>query len=56
MTGAEKDKVMLNYASLNGALELLPETLTSMAIIPLQPCALPHAPRRVQQQCRQRRQ
>ncbi|MCY7387641.1 MAG: DUF533 domain-containing protein [Burkholderiales bacterium] len=36
MTIAEQDKVILNYAILNGALELLPETLASMAIIPLQ--------------------
>ena len=36
MSGAEQDKVILNYAILNGALELLPETLASMAIIPLQ--------------------
>ena len=36
MTVAEQDKVILNYAILNGALELLPETLASMAIIPLQ--------------------
>ena len=36
MTTVEQDKVILNYAILNGALELLPETLASMAIIPLQ--------------------
>ena len=36
MSSAEQDKVILNYAILNGALELLPETLASMAIIPLQ--------------------
>ena len=36
MAIAEQDKVILNYAILNGALELLPETLASMAIIPLQ--------------------
>ena len=36
MTVAEQDNVILNYAILNGALELLPETLASMAIIPLQ--------------------
>ncbi|MEO8384694.1 MAG: DUF533 domain-containing protein [Betaproteobacteria bacterium] len=36
MSVAEQDKVILNYAILNGALELLPETLASMAIIPLQ--------------------
>jgi uncharacterized protein (DUF697 family) len=33
---AEQDKLILNYAILNGALELLPESLASMAIIPLQ--------------------
>ena len=32
----EQDKLILNYAMLNGALELLPQTLASMAIIPLQ--------------------
>ena len=36
MSVAEQDKLILNYAILNGALELLPETLASMAIIPLQ--------------------
>ena len=36
MTGAEMDKMILNYAILNGALELLPQSLASMAIIPLQ--------------------
>jgi len=36
MAPAELDKMVLNYAILNGALELLPETLASMAIIPLQ--------------------
>ena len=36
MTGAEIDKMVLNYAILNGALELLPQNLASMAIIPLQ--------------------
>jgi uncharacterized protein (DUF697 family)/tellurite resistance protein len=36
MTGAELDKMILNYAILNGALELLPESLATMAIIPLQ--------------------
>ena len=36
MSTEEKDKLILNYAILNGALELLPETLASMAIIPLQ--------------------
>ena len=33
---AEQDKLIQNYAVLNGALELLPESLASMAIIPLQ--------------------
>lgn len=36
MSVAEQDKLILNYAILNGALELLPEALASMAIIPLQ--------------------
>ena len=35
-TADEQDKMILNYAILNGALELLPDTLASMAIIPLQ--------------------
>ena len=34
--GAELDSMILNYAILNGALELLPQSLASMAIIPLQ--------------------
>jgi uncharacterized protein (DUF697 family) len=33
---AELDQAILNAAILNGALELLPETLSTMAIIPLQ--------------------
>ena len=33
---AEMDKIILNAAILNGALELLPESLSTMAIIPLQ--------------------
>lgn len=33
---AELDRMILNAAILNGALELLPETLSTMAIIPLQ--------------------
>jgi uncharacterized protein (DUF697 family)/tellurite resistance protein len=33
---AETDKMILNYSILNGALELMPETLSTMAIIPLQ--------------------
>ena len=32
----EVDKMILNYAVLNGALELLPDSLATMAIIPLQ--------------------
>lgn len=36
LTRAETDKMILNYAILNGALELLPDSLASMAIIPLQ--------------------
>ena len=36
MTTLEQDKTILNYAILNGALEILPESLASMAIIPLQ--------------------
>ena len=36
MTTLEQDKAILNYAILNGALEILPESLASMAIIPLQ--------------------
>lgn len=33
---ADLDAMILNYSILNGALELLPQTLASMAIIPLQ--------------------
>lgn len=33
---AETDRTILNYAILNGSLELLPESLATMAIIPLQ--------------------
>lgn len=33
---AEVEKMVLNYAILNGALELMPETLATMAIVPLQ--------------------
>lgn len=33
---AELDKMVLNYSILNGALELLPQSLASMAILPLQ--------------------
>lgn len=36
MSEAEMDKMILNYSILNGALELLPQNLASMAIIPLQ--------------------
>ena len=36
MTPEEMDRVILNYAILNGALEILPDSLASMAIIPLQ--------------------
>ena len=36
VTEAELDKSILNYALLNGALELLPQSWASMAIIPLQ--------------------
>jgi len=34
--GADLEKMILNYSILNGALELLPQTIASMAIIPLQ--------------------
>lgn len=33
---ADVDRMVLNYAILNGALELLPESLATMAIVPLQ--------------------
>ena len=36
VSSAELDKSILNYALLNGALELLPQSWASMAIIPLQ--------------------
>ncbi|HEX4857998.1 MAG TPA: DUF533 domain-containing protein [Usitatibacteraceae bacterium] len=36
MSAAEQDEMIKNYAILNGALELLPDSLASMAIIPLQ--------------------
>ena len=36
MTADEQDRMILNYAILNGALELLPDSLATMAIIPLQ--------------------
>ncbi len=34
--GADTDQMILNYAILNGALELLPDSLATVAIIPLQ--------------------
>jgi uncharacterized protein (DUF697 family) len=36
VTDAEVDSMVLNYSILNGALELLPESLATMAIVPLQ--------------------
>ena len=36
VSAAELDKTILNYAMVNGALELLPQSWASMAIIPLQ--------------------
>jgi uncharacterized protein (DUF697 family)/uncharacterized tellurite resistance protein B-like protein len=36
LSAAEQDRMILNYAILNGALELLPDSLATMAIIPLQ--------------------
>jgi uncharacterized protein (DUF697 family)/uncharacterized tellurite resistance protein B-like protein len=36
MPAEEQERVILNYGILNGALELLPDSLASMAIIPLQ--------------------
>ena len=36
MAPADMDRMIVNYAILNGALELLPDSLASMAIIPLQ--------------------
>jgi uncharacterized protein (DUF697 family) len=36
MAAAEMDRMIVNYAILNGALEILPDSLASMAIIPLQ--------------------
>jgi uncharacterized protein (DUF697 family)/tellurite resistance protein len=36
LSKAELDQMVLNYSILNGALELLPQNLASMAIIPLQ--------------------
>jgi uncharacterized protein (DUF697 family) len=36
VSDAELDKMVLHYAILNGALELLPQSMASMAIIPLQ--------------------
>jgi uncharacterized protein (DUF697 family)/tellurite resistance protein len=36
LDAAEQDKMILNYAILNGALEILPDSLATMAIVPLQ--------------------
>jgi uncharacterized protein (DUF697 family) len=36
LPSADLDRLILNYAILNGALELFPDTLSSMAILPLQ--------------------
>ena len=36
VSAADQDRMILNYAILNGALELLPDSLATMAIIPLQ--------------------
>jgi uncharacterized protein (DUF697 family) len=36
MTDAELDKYILNHSIVNGAIELLPQSLATMAIIPLQ--------------------
>jgi len=36
ISAEDQDRMILNYAILNGALELLPDTLASVAIIPLQ--------------------
>ena len=36
MTPEQQDQLILNYAILNGALELLPDSLATLAIIPLQ--------------------
>ena len=36
VTDAEVDRMVLNYSILNGALELLPDSLATMAIVPLQ--------------------
>lgn len=36
LSDADLDRLILNYAILNGALELFPDTLSSMAILPLQ--------------------
>jgi hypothetical protein len=40
----ELDQTILNAAITNGALELLPETLSTMAIIPADAAGLPHRP------------
>ena len=36
MTSEDQDRMILNYAILNGALEVLPDSLSTMAIVPLQ--------------------
>ncbi len=36
VSGEELDRMILNYSILNGAVELLPQSMASMAIIPLQ--------------------
>lgn len=36
MTSEEQDRVILHYAILNGALELLPDSMSTLAIVPLQ--------------------
>lgn len=36
MTPEEQDRMIVNYAILNGALEVLPDSLATMAIVPLQ--------------------
>jgi uncharacterized protein (DUF697 family)/tellurite resistance protein len=36
MSSDEQDRLILHYAILNGALELLPESVSTMAIVPLQ--------------------
>jgi len=36
VAGADTERMILNYAILNGALELLPQSLATMAVIPMQ--------------------